>query len=166
VEWDFGDGATATGYSVSHRFAADGGYMVRLTVTTTDGRTGSTSQVVYVSTHDVTITKISAPESASAGQARQISVEVRNHLYPETVLVDFYKSDANFGGFQRVGSLTKSVPAFPSHRTTSFAIFYTFTDLDATGGTVTFKAVATLLYARDALPADNEATASPTKVNP
>jgi hypothetical protein len=163
--WDFGDGATATGPSVYHRFAAEGDYTVELTVTTTDGRTGSTSQVVQVRTHDVAITKISAPASANAGQTRQISVEIRNDRYPETVRVDFYKSDLASGdGFRQIGSLTQSVPVRPANRTTSFAFNYTFTDEDATVGKVAFKAVATLQGAHDALPADNQAISSPTKV--
>jgi PKD repeat protein len=44
--WDFGDGATSTTYSATHRYAADGDYTVTLTVTTTDGRTASTSQLI------------------------------------------------------------------------------------------------------------------------
>jgi PKD repeat protein len=165
VAWDFGDGATATEHYPSHRFAADGDYTVGLTVTTTDGRTDSTSQVVHVSTHDVAITKISAPASASAGQSRQIGVEIRNDRYPETVRVDLYKSDpTSEGGFRQVESLTQSVPVRPANRTTSFAFNYTFTDEDATVGKVTFKAVATLQGAHDAFLADNQAIASPTKV--
>jgi hypothetical protein len=42
---------------------------------------------------------------------------------------------------------------------------YTFTSDDAALGKVTFEAVATIVNARDALPADNTATALPTKVN-
>ena len=162
-EWQFGDGATATGYSVSHRYAADGDYTVRLTVTTVDGRTASASQTVHVRTHDVAIVRFSAPESASVGQTRQISVDIRNTRYPETVTVQLLKSVP--GGFQSVGYLTQSVPARASGRVTSFAFSYTFTGDDAATGKVTFKAIATLQDAHDALPADNEAISSPTKVN-
>jgi PKD repeat protein len=164
--WDFGDGATATGYNPSHRFAAEGDYPVRLTITTTDGRTASASQIIHVLTHDVAITKISAPESANVGQTRLIGVEIRNNRYPETVRVDLFKSDpASWEGFRQVGSQTQSVPVRPSNRTTSFGINYTFTEEDLAVGKVTFKAVATLEGARDALPADNQAISSPTKVS-
>jgi PKD repeat protein len=163
-EWQLGDGATATDYSVSHRYAAEGDYTVRLTVTTVDGRTASTSQTLHVRTHDVAIVRFSAPESASVGQTRQISVDIRNTRYPETVTVQLLKGVP--GGFQSVGYLTQYVPVRASGRVTSFAFSYTFTSGDAAMGKVTFKAIATLQDARDVLPADNEAISSPTKVNP
>lgn len=47
-QWDFGDGASATGASVSHLFGATGLYTVRLTVTDND-------QNVVVATHTVTV---------------------------------------------------------------------------------------------------------------
>lgn len=163
-EWDFGDGATATGCCPIHRYAVDGDYAVQLTVTTVDGRTASTSQVVQVRTHDVAITKFTVPQAASAGQTRQITVGVNNNRYPETVQVQLFKSVAG-GGFQEIGNLTQSVPVRGANRTTPFSFNYTFTSDDAAIGKVTFKAVANLVSARDALPADNEAIASPTKVS-
>jgi hypothetical protein len=161
--WDFGDGATGTGCCPTHRYATDSDYTVKLDVTTFDGRTAATSQVVQVRTHDVAITKFTVPVAARAGQTRQISVGIRNTRYPENVDVQLFKSVP--GGFQFVGDLTLPVPVRPSSRTTAFDFSYTFTDDDAAVGKVTFKAVATILGANDALPADNEAIASPTKVN-
>lgn len=46
--WDFGDGATATGASAPHTYAAAGTYTVALTVTDNRGATASTSQEVTV----------------------------------------------------------------------------------------------------------------------
>jgi len=134
-----------------------------LTVTTPDGRSGSTSQSIVVRTHDVAITKLSAPNAASSGQTRQIAVGLNSRRYPETVEVQLLKSVP--GGYQLVGSLTQSVPVRASNRTTDFNFSYTFTGADTQLGKVTFKAVANVLGARDALPADNEAIAPPTKVN-
>ncbi len=162
-EWNFGDGTTGTGPSPAHQYAADGDYTVQLTVTTFDGRTASTSQTVRVRIHDVAITKFSVPKSASAGQTRQIVVGINSKRSLETVEVQLFKSVP--GGFQFVGFLTQSVPVRPSNRTTDFSFSYTFTGTDAQVGKVTFKAVANIVGARDALPADNEAIASPTKVS-
>jgi len=160
--WEFGDGAASTDWSPTHRYATDGDYTVQLTVTTLDGRTASTSQVVHVKTHDVAIIKLLAPQAAKAGQTRQIVVGINSKRYPETVEVRLSKSVP--GGFQEIGYLTQYVPVRPGNRTTDFNFSYTFTNDDASIGKVTFKAVATIRDARDALPADNEAIASPTKV--
>jgi PKD repeat protein len=165
--WDFGDGSIATGCCpTTHRYAADGDYTVQLTVTTVDGRTASTSQTVTVRTHDVAVTRLSAPQAASAGQTRHISVGINSKWKLETVQVQLFKSiPGAFGGFELVGTLTHDVPVRPSNRTTDFNFSYTFTNEDANIRKVTFKAVATIINARDALPADNEAIASPTKVS-
>ena len=47
-EWNFGDGTTATGVTASRQFAAAGTYVVRLTVTDSTGRTGTTTANVVV----------------------------------------------------------------------------------------------------------------------
>jgi len=57
------------------------------------------------------------------------------------------------------------VPVRSANRTTDFNFSYTFTSADAQVGKVTFKAVANIFGARDALPADNEAIATPIKVS-
>jgi hypothetical protein len=58
-----------------------------------------------------------------------------------------------------------SLPVRGGNHTAPFSFNYTFTSDDAAIGKVTFKAIANLVSARDALPADNEAIASPTKVS-
>jgi len=160
--WDFGDGTTSTDWSPSHQYAADGDYTIQLTVTTSDGRSASTTQTVSVRTHDVAITKFSVPKAAAVGQTRPIVVGVSSKRYPEQVEVQLFKSVP--GGYEWVGTLRQSVPVRPAGRTTNFTFNYTFTADDARIGKVTFKAVANLLEARDALPADNEAISTPTKV--
>jgi PKD domain len=160
--WSFGDGATAEGCCPTHRYAQDGDYTVGLTVTTPDGRTGSTSQAVRVRTHEVAIVRIGVPNSAHVGQTIKINVSVRNTRQPETVQVDLFKTVP--GGFQQVGSLTQSVPVKSGNRTTLFAFTNTITEADRSVGKVSFKAVATIIDHRDALPADNELTSPPVRV--
>jgi len=46
--WDFGDGATDAGVSVTHVYAQDGTYTARVTVTDNDGLTGTRTFVVHV----------------------------------------------------------------------------------------------------------------------
>ena len=128
------------------------------------GRTASTSQVVHVRTHDVAITKLSVPQSATTGQTRQITVGVKSTRYPETVQIQLLKSAAG-GSFEQIAVLTQSVPVRGGNRTTAFNFSYTFTGADAAIGKVTFRAIAGLISARDALPADYEVIALPTRVS-
>jgi PKD repeat protein len=158
--WDFGDGGTSTANCASHQYAADGDYTVQHSATTVDGRTGSTSQVVQVRTHDVSIVRVSAPRSANAGQTRAITVSIRNTRYAETVRLDLYKSVAG-GGFEFVGSSTQFVPVRSGNRTSDFVLNYTFTPADAQIGKVVFRVVVSILNARDAFSADNEGYSSP-----
>jgi hypothetical protein len=161
--WDFGDGATSTVNCAQHQYAKDGDYTVRHSATTPDGRTGSTSQVVHVRTHDVAITKIAAPQSANTGQTRSVTVYVSNKSYAETVVITLFKSV--LGGFEQVGSYSQYVPARSTNRTVAFTFNYTFSNSDASIGKVSFKAVANIVNARDSFPADNELISSPpTKV--
>jgi hypothetical protein len=64
-----------------------------------------------------------------------------------------------------VGTLSQSVPVRPANRVTDFSFNYTFTAEDARVGKVTFRATASIVGARDALSADNEAVSMPTKVS-
>lgn len=162
--WNFGDGATATEGCATHRYTADGDYTVQHTVTTFDGRTAAaTPQVVQVRTHDVSITSLTAPRSANAGQTKTITVSVRNTRYPETVTVNLYKSTP--AGDEWISSLTLPVPVLSGNRTKLFTFDYTFTSQDAQIGKVSFRAEAFIEGANDAFPQDNTAiSAPPTRV--
>jgi PKD repeat protein len=46
--WDFGDGETATGYTVNHTFLDDGEYQVNFTVVDDDGGIGLATKTIYV----------------------------------------------------------------------------------------------------------------------
>ena len=161
--WNFGDGATSADQNPTHRYVKDGDYTIQHSVTTYDSRSASTSQVVQVRTHDVAITKVSAPNSASVGQTRTITININSKRYSENVRVDLYKSVP--GGYQWIGAYIQFIPVRLGNRTTTFTFRYTFTMDDASIMKVTFKAIATIVDARDALPADNEAISyPPTKI--
>jgi len=160
MTWDFGDGATSTDNCAAHQYAADGDYTVQHSVTTFDGRTASTSQVVQVRTHDVSIIKVGAPRSASVGQTRAITVSIKNNRYPETVRIELYRSVAG-GGFELIGVSTQFVPVRKGNRTSQFTFNYTFSPQDAQVGKVTFKAVVFIENANDAFQADNDAISTP-----
>jgi len=127
--WDFGDGTASSDGYPTHRYTADGDYLVKLTVTTSDGRTASTEQTVSVRTHDVAITKLVAPNAARVGQTRPIVVQIRNVRYPERVEIHLYKSTPD--GFQRVTSTEQNIPVRSGNRTTSVSMSYTFVADDA-----------------------------------
>jgi PKD repeat protein len=166
LNWDFGDGTTVNNnFSPTHRYAADGSYQVTLTVSTPDNRTASTSQVIQVRTHDISISSISAPKSANVGQTKAITVALRNIRYPETVRLELYRSVAG-GGFTWVSSSTQFVPVRSGNRTTQFTFNYTFHPEDAQVGKVTFRVEAVIEGANDAFAADNQAFSTPpTKVS-
>jgi hypothetical protein len=163
-DWNFGDGTTATGCFIEDKqFKTDGDYAVNVVIKEIDSNnSASITETVLVRTHDVAIAKFTVPQSARVGQTRQIGVYVRNNRYPENVQVEFYKSTVN--GYAWVGTLTQYTPVRPANRTTTFSFNYTFTAEDAYNGKVTFRAMAFILDARDALQADNEAISLPTRV--
>ena len=161
--WNLGDGFSSTNPYVSHRYAADGSYTAKLDIKTTDGRTASSSQTVPVRTHDVAITALSVPSKGQVGRTKQLSVSVNNSRYAETVQVAILRSVPG-QGFEQVGQVTQNLPARSAKRSTTFEISYTFDERDAALGKVTFQAVATILTARDANPADNTVIAPFTKV--
>ncbi|ROP37088.1 PKD domain-containing protein [Saccharothrix texasensis] len=164
TEWDFGDGTTATGRQVEHRFAADGDYAVRMDVTSADGRTGTMSRTLVVRTHDVGIASFTAPTRGRPGQTRSVEVTVGNQRLPENATVILYRGTP--GGFTEIARATQYVPARPT-RTVAFPFNYTFTPEDAVVGRVTFRAVVTLGQGvRDARPIDNEAVAPAATVLP
>lgn len=156
--WTISDGTTSDQGSFNHQFSADGDYTVNLIATTSDGRSGSASQVIRVKTHDVAITRFSVPQTARANQTKTINVDLKNNRYSEDVQVTLYKGLPG-GGEQVIGTLTLYVPA-RSTRATTFKFSYTFTPDDATIGKVTFKVIATIVNGRDALPADNTSIAT------
>lgn len=66
--WNFGDGGTANGASVTHTFAQAGTYNVVLTVTDANGLADSATQTVQIALPDPPRAVIDAPSTARIGQ--------------------------------------------------------------------------------------------------
>jgi hypothetical protein len=160
--WDYGDGTPPT-ESSSHRYARDGDYTIALTVETSDGRTGFSTQVISVRTHDVAIKKLDTPRSARPGRTKSVTVGITNTRLPETVDVLLFKSIPG-GDFEQVGSQRISLPVRGRNRATNVTFTVSFTDADAAVGKVSFKATVVLVGARDAIPADNTVVAAPPTI--
>jgi hypothetical protein len=160
--WDYGDGTAPTA-STSHRYGHDGDYTITLTVTTSDGRSGSTAQVVSVRTHDVAIKSFDVPASGTPGRTKQVSVGIANTRAPEVADVVLYKSTPT-GDFEQVGSQRVSLPVRTKNAQTKVTFTVSFTQADLAVGKVTFKASVMLVGVRDCHPADNTVIALPTLV--
>jgi PKD repeat protein len=164
--YEFGDGTRDSTCCPQHRFAADGDYSVKLTITTLDGRSASVTHPISVRTHDVAISDFKVPQSASVGQSRSITVSVTNTRYPEMVHIELQRSTPGpFFGFVTIGTSDQLVQVRGKNRSTDFQFTYTFTPDDGAIGKVTFRASAALQGSRDALAADNEAISPPVRVN-
>jgi len=89
-DWDFGDGAKASGDVVTHAYSSAGNYTVILTVTDNEGEKNSTSKTISVITKGVIYVpddyeKIQwAVDNATAGD----TIIVRDGTYYENVVVD------------------------------------------------------------------------------
>ncbi|RLM89321.1 PKD domain-containing protein [Halobellus sp. Atlit-38R] len=81
-EWDFGDGSTDSGDSVTHTFSSPGDYDVELTVTDDDGATDTTTQTVSVSETaapaNFQISAIDVESPVTQGDAATVSATVEN----------------------------------------------------------------------------------------
>lgn len=68
--WDFGDGSSGTGVIATHRYSEVGNYLVRLTVTDSQGRSGeSAPQTVTVSAGELPVASfVFSPTAPLAGQ--------------------------------------------------------------------------------------------------
>jgi PKD repeat protein len=77
--WSFGDGASASGATTSHTYAAPGSYPVTLTVTNNHGQTAATSTVVTVNAPPTAAFAI-APNPALAGAA--VSFDATSSTHP------------------------------------------------------------------------------------
>ncbi|HDQ05442.1 MAG TPA: PKD domain-containing protein, partial [Candidatus Bathyarchaeota archaeon] len=85
--WDFGDGETATGASVSHSYASSGEYTVTLTVTDNDGATDSVNATKTVKNRAPVA---SFTESAEVVDTEEtISFDASDSSDPDGTIVDY-----------------------------------------------------------------------------
>jgi PKD repeat protein len=74
-DWDFGDGTSATGETVTHAYAQDGTYTATLTVTDDDGEEGTGSAQVEVADIDPVVAFSYSPTSPAAQSPVQFTDE-------------------------------------------------------------------------------------------
>ena len=67
-DWEFGDGAAATGATVAHTYGDPGQYDVTLTVTDEDGATDTETQTVSVANLDPNASYVRSPETVTPGE--------------------------------------------------------------------------------------------------
>ncbi len=71
--WDFGDGTTGSGSSVSHTYSNNGAFLVTLTVSDGDGGVVTTTGTITVSNTAPTITTTTVPTTGQEGVALTVS---------------------------------------------------------------------------------------------
>ena len=100
------------------------------------------------------------PRAAAAGEQSSSRCVASAH-YPEMVQVELLRT-VDGGSFERVDLLTQPVPA---QAEIEFGFRYAVTEGDAAAGSIVFRALASIVGAADATPADNSFTAPPTTVH-
>ncbi len=106
--WDFGDGATATGVSPQHAYAAAGTYTVKLTVTDDRGGTNMASQQVQAATNATNIafvgTDVYNANTKSATVTVPSGVQAGDGLVLALTLNDPNMTVTPPSGWQQVGT--------------------------------------------------------------
>ena len=134
--WNFGDGATATGVSPSHGFAAAGVYTVTLTVTDNQGATGSDTAIMTITNR---------PPSANAGVDQTVTVGVAAG-FNGSASNDLDGTISSYAWTFGDGSTGSG--ATPTHVYGSMGTFTaTLTITDNNGGTATDSVIITVVAA-------------------
>jgi PKD repeat protein len=132
--WNFGDGATGSGVSAAHTYAAAGNYTATLTVTDLQNATGSAS-VTIAATADSNA--ISAPSGLSASTARKGSVTLRwtDNSTNETGFA-IERAPSGSSAFAQVGQVAANTTTFAQSGVASGTYSYRVRAFNATTGRV------------------------------
>ncbi len=97
-EWDFGDGTTATGVNVTHSFASEGSYPVKLTVVGPNGKSASAIKTIRVvkpeetrpvqlkNPNTIVVARIGEPQTLDPAAAHDTaSAEILDNVYERLV---------------------------------------------------------------------------------
>ncbi|WP_135305364.1 PKD domain-containing protein [Haloarcula amylovorans] len=150
-EWDFGDGETATGQSVTHTFDATGDYDVELTVTDDEGATATATQTVSVNaapapaSFDLSNLNVESP--VTQGDTATVTATVENtgdEEATQTVAFDLDGSQADSQSVTLAGGASQQV-SFDVDTTDLSTGDHTVavaTDDDSASGTMTIEAAS------------------------
>ncbi|RIJ51508.1 PKD domain-containing protein [Clavibacter lycopersici] len=148
--WTFGDGATATGATASHAYAAAGTYAVRLTVTDDTGATATTVQSV-VATAPVAVDAPPTASFTSTVSGSTVSVDASASADAEGPIASYAW---DFGdGTTAVGRTATRVYAAPGTYTVALKV------TDGAGAIATSTATVTIAAAPVAAPIARDAFA-------
>ncbi len=130
--WDFDDGKTGMGETISHTYAADGTYAVTLTVTDNDGFNNSTTEMVTVAHIKQAPVAMFTPTMDWMTVSVDASASYDPDMQPLTYAWDFGDSMTGSG---KIATHTYAAPG-------TYTITLTVTDTDMLTGTATADVLA------------------------
>lgn len=136
--WDFGDGNTASGQTVTHKFPDNGSYKVLLVVTDNDGNSGSSDQTVPVGNNEKPVAQFAySPQSPRVDET--VNFDASQSYDPDGSIVSFewnYGDGSTGSGssvshkFSQKGEYTVSLKVTDNSGNTDTAS----TEIQVTGG--------------------------------